>query len=177
GDAASAGTGTTALPTTGSAAPGTAAPAAPAKQDRSNAGPARTAPAASVATAPAAPASAAPAPQTSAEDDDEAPVPQWQSLLRAMAPAPLPEDEAEITDATGDMLRGVHADEEIDEIDEQPERLRKPLPYTWLQWIILAVVAFVLGFLIIFVANTATNGEGPDVPAAAATALDAAPAP
>jgi len=94
-----------------------------------------------------------------------------------MAPAPLPEDEAEITDATGDMLRGVHADEEIDEIDEQPERLRKPLPYTWLQWIILAVVAFVLGFLIIFVANTATNGAGPDVPAAAATAPDAAPAP
>ncbi|NHT17430.1 hypothetical protein G6556_06975, partial [Cellulomonas sp. IC4_254] len=91
-------------------------------------------------------------------------------------PAPLPEDEAEITDATGDMLRGVNADEEIDEIDEQPERLRRPLPYTWLQWIILAVVAFVLGFLIIFVANTASDrAAGPDVPATAATAPDAAP--
>jgi predicted small secreted protein len=94
-----------------------------------------------------------------------------------MAPAPLPEDEAEITDATGDMLRGVDADEEIDEIDEQPERLRRPLPYTWLQWVILAVVAFVLGFLVILVANTASNGAGPDVPALAAAVLDAAPAP
>jgi len=43
--------------------------------------------------------------------------------------------------------------------------------------VVLAVVAFVLGFLVIFVANTATNGEGPDVPAVAAAALDAAPAP
>jgi hypothetical protein len=109
--------------------------------------------------------------------EDEVPVPQWQSLLKAMAPAPAPEAEAEKTDPTGAMLHGLDADEEIDELDEQPERLRRPLPFTWLQWIILAVVAFVLGFLIIFVANTATNAAGADVPAVADAVLDAAPAP
>jgi hypothetical protein len=109
--------------------------------------------------------------------EDDVPVPQWQSLLKAMAPAPAPEAEAEKTDPTGAMLHGLDADEEIDELDEQPERLRRPLPFTWLQWIILAVVAFVLGFLIIFVANTATNAAGTDVPAVAAAVVDAAPAP
>lgn len=103
------------------------------------------------------------------------PVPQWQSLLKAMAPAPVPETEAEKTDPTGAVLHNLDADEEIDL--EQPERIRRPLPFTWLQWIILAVVAFVLGFLIIFVANTATGAAGPDVPALAATALGALPAP
>jgi hypothetical protein len=104
------------------------------------------------------------------------PVPQWQSLLKAMAPAPLPETPAEQTDPTGTLMHGVEADEEIDTL-EQPERLRRPLPFTWLQWIVLAVVAFVLGFLIIFVANTATGAAGPDVPAVASAASDAAPAP
>lgn len=109
--------------------------------------------------------------------EDDVPVPQWQSLLKAMAPAPAPETEAEKTDPTGAMLHGLDADEEIDQLDEQPERLRRPLPFTWLQWIILAVVAFVLGFLIIFVANTATSAAGADVPALAAAVVDAAPAP
>ncbi|NKY07873.1 hypothetical protein HF998_12955, partial [Cellulomonas hominis] len=118
----------------------------------------------------------APAPARAPDaDDEDVPVPQWQSLLKAMAPAPVPETEAEQTDPTGRMLDGARP-EQHDET-EQPERIRRPLPYTWLQWIILAVVAFVLGFLVIFVANTATNGEGPDVPAVASAALGAAPAP
>ncbi|WP_454051514.1 hypothetical protein [Cellulomonas sp. Marseille-Q8402] len=151
------------------------------------AGPARTAPgtaavpaaAPSPARATPAPAPAAPASAPAPVDDqpeDDVPVPQWQSLLKAMAPAPTPEAEAEQTDPTGAMLHGLDADEEIDEL-EQPERLRRPLPFTWLQWIVLALVAFVLGFLIIFVANTATDAAGADVPAVAAGVLDAAPAP
>jgi hypothetical protein len=116
-------------------------------------------------------------PASGAESDEEVPVPQWQSLLKAMAPAPTPVPEAEQTDPTGQIIGGAVPDVDDDEELEQPERIRKPLPFTWLQWIILAVVAFVLGFLIIFVANTATDAAGPDVPALAAVALDAAPAP
>lgn len=111
--------------------------------------------------------------------DEDVPVPQWQSLLKAMAPAPVPETEAEQTDPTGRMLEGVDADEEIDPL-EQPERLRRPLPFTPLQWIALVLVAFVLGFLIVFVANTATGATGPAgsvAPAVASAASVAAPAP
>jgi len=101
------------------------------------------------------------------------PVPQWQTLLKAMAPAPAPEAEAEQTDPTGVLIGGAVLDED-DEL-EQPERLRRPLPFTWLQWIILAVVGFVLGFLIIFVANTATNDARSEAPAPAAAATAPAP--
>lgn len=87
----------------------------------------------------------------------------------------MPEAEAEQTDPTGALIGGAVPDEDAEL--EQPERIRRPLPFTWLQWIILAVVAFVLGFLIIFVANTASNdAAGPEVPAPAAAAA-AAPAP
>lgn len=106
------------------------------------------------------------------------PVPQWQSLLKAMAPAPTPVPAAEVTDPTGSLARITAEDDAEDEAAlEQPERLRRPLPFTWLQWIILAVVAFVLGFLIIFVAKTATSAEGALSPTLAAAASLAASAP
>jgi hypothetical protein len=135
-------------------------------------------PAAPQAEAPATRSTALPA-ETPAglatEVDDEVPVPQWQTLLKAMAPAPTPEPEVEQTDPTGALIGGAVPGEDAEL--EQPERIRRPLPFTWLQWIVLAVVAFVLGFLIIFVANTTSNdAAGPEVPALAA-ATPAAPAP
>lgn len=119
----------------------------------------------------------APAPTATPADDDEVPVPQWQSLLKAMAPPPTEVPEAEQTDPRGLFLPDAGPVVTEDDDLGLPERVRRPLPFTWLQWIILAVVAFALGFLIIFVARTATGSLGPEVPAQAAVASLAAPAP
>lgn len=149
--------------------------------------PGPTAPA-PVAWSPAAPAAVPPAPASpdplpvapasAPAAEAEVPVPQWQSLLKAMAPPPTPVPAAEVTDPTGSLARITTEDDAEDQAAvEQPERLRRPLPFTWLQWIILAVVAFVLGFLIIFVAKTATSAEGAPSPTPAAAAILAASAP
>lgn len=57
---------------------------------------------------------------------------------------------------------GTEDDDEYDEVDERPRH-----PYTWLHLIVLAVVAFVLGFLIVLLLSKA----GDDAAAAAAPSV------
>lgn len=109
------------------------------------------------------------------------PVPQWRSLLQAMAPKEDVATARSTADAadTDTHLPVPAADPTpgTEQAPDVPERIRRPLPFTWLQWVILVVVAFVLGFLIYFVASAATDGSGPDVPALALAVQDASPAP
>ncbi|MFB9954330.1 hypothetical protein [Cellulomonas denverensis] len=104
-------------------------------------------------------------------------VPDWRSLLKAMAPPPGPAQEPAETGS----IPVVGKDENTDEVaavdTEVPERIRRPLPFTWLQWIILIVVFFVLGFLIVLVAKTADIGATGDVAPAFALAADLLPSP
>ena len=60
---------------------------------------------------------------------------------------------------------GATLDSDEDEDDERPSH-----PYTWLQLIVLVVVAFVLGFLIILLASRGDDGSSTPAktPAAAA---------
>jgi hypothetical protein len=90
-----------------------------------------------------------------------------------MAPPPGPTQEPAETGSipvVGPTVEDVGTDQEL------PERIRRPLPFTWLQWIILVVVFFVLGFLIVLVAKTATGAEG-DLAPTVALAAQLLPAP
>jgi hypothetical protein len=122
-----------------------------------------------------APGSPAPGFPGATSDEEDVPVPQWRSLLQAMAPKEDAAPARSTADAADtDTHLPVPAAEPAPEV---PERIRRPLPFTWLQWVILVVVAFVLGFLIYSVASAATDGAGPDVPALALAVQDASPAP
>lgn len=55
-------------------------------------------------------------------------------------------------------------DDDYDDYDEPPRRLH---PYTWLHVLVLAVVAFVLGFLIMLLVIQTRGGEDPADAAAA----------
>ncbi len=107
-------------------------------------------------------ASDAPAVNDPATDDADAP--DWRSLLKAMAPPPGPAQESAETGSIP-VVEAMAASRAAD--DELPERIRRPLPFTWLQWIILVVVFFVLGFLIVLVAKTATGATGDITPTVA----------
>lgn len=100
-----------------------------------------------------------------ADTGDE--VPDWRSLLKAMAPPPGPAQEVA---ETGSIPVVTVEDPAEAEPEEVPERIRRPLPFTWLQWVILVVVFFVLGFLIVLVGKTATGAEGTLAPTLAAAA-------
>ncbi|MDC7121188.1 hypothetical protein OMK64_06530 [Cellulomonas fimi] len=66
-------------------------------------------------------------------------------------------------------------DEDDDEDDDEDAEERPRHPYTWLHLIVLALVAFVLGFLIVLLLNNA-RGEEPTpnaAPPAAATDVSA----
>ncbi|MEV7972265.1 hypothetical protein [Cellulomonas sp. NPDC089187] len=105
-------------------------------------------------------------------EDSEQDVPDWRSLLKAMAPPPGPAQEVAETGS----IPVVSIDEVDAEPDEVPERIRRPLPFTWLQWIILILVFFVLGFLIVLVGKTAAGADG-DLAPTLATAAALWPAP
>ena len=107
-----------------------------------------------------------------AEGEDSAP--DWRSLLKAMAPPPGPDQEPMETGSI--PVVDADATSEDGENAEVPERIRRPLPFTWLQWIILVVVFFVLGFLIVLVGKTATGAEG-DIAPTLALATELLPAP
>ncbi|WP_448061402.1 hypothetical protein [Cellulomonas hominis] len=111
------------------------------------------------------------------EPDDELPVPRWDSVLagataaaeeartstagsrsrsrRQDAATPVaPVEEAAVTTAGS---RDVPEDALVDVTDEDAPR--RAYPYTWLQMIVLALVAFVLGFLIILLGGRAAAGD------------------
>lgn len=72
--------------------------------------------------------------------------------------------------ATGASAVAEAAPAEIDEDDEEPVHRRHP--YTWLHLIVLALVAFVMGFLIFVLWNHGqTNGAGGSTGAAAVVVL------
>lgn len=109
------------------------------------------------------------------QDGEE--VPDWRSLLKAMAPPPGPAQEPAETGSIPVVGENESTDEVAAVDTEVPERIRRPLPFTWLQWIILIVVFFVLGFLIVLVAKTADIGATGDVAPALALAADLLPSP
>ncbi|WP_066587592.1 hypothetical protein [Cellulomonas timonensis] len=119
-----------------------AAPAAPA---------ARTAPPAVPVDAPAGAGPAwAPSGAPASVPAEEPAAPPWGALsrtTRAGAEA-QPEPGASATPYASDD------DDEDDEYDERPSH-----PYTWLQLIVLALVAFVLGFLIMLLGSKAAGGD------------------
>ncbi|MDM8084928.1 hypothetical protein QUV83_09145 [Cellulomonas cellasea] len=80
---------------------------------------------------------------------EEASVPPWGSLTRGTRAGAdgQPEPGASGTPYASD-------DDEDDEYDERPSH-----PYTWLQLIVLALVAFVLGFLIMLLGSKAAGGD------------------
>ncbi len=120
------------------------------------------------AIATGAPATGAPATgaATTGSDPaaDDAETPDWRSLLKAMAPPPGPAQESAETGSIPVVEAMAVSGGAADEL---PERIRRPLPFTWLQWIILIVVFFVLGFLIVLVAKTATGATGDITPTVA----------
>ncbi|NNH08735.1 hypothetical protein HLB10_16820, partial [Cellulomonas fimi] len=83
-------------------------------------------------------------------------------------PDPLRPDPARPDPARPDPLRstGRDLDDEDDDEDDDDERPRHP--YTWLHLIVLALVAFVLGFLIVLLLNNARPAE-PGTAGASAT--------
>ncbi|HEY5518383.1 MAG TPA: hypothetical protein VIK17_01920 [Cellulomonas sp.] len=90
-----------------------------------------------------------------------APVPHWGSLGVGSSPATRDEPVASGT---------LYGDEDDEDDDERPSH-----PYTWLQLIVLALVAFVLGFLIVLLAGHGSSGASD--PAATPTPTPAASAP
>jgi hypothetical protein len=79
--------------------------------------------------------------------------------------------------ATARSAGATHDDDLDDEDDDEPSR--RLHPYTWLHVLVLAVVAFVLGFLImLLVIQTRPDGGGAEAQAAPAftTAVVAGPA-
>lgn len=106
----------------------------------------------------AAPA-AAPAPPV--EVGDDVTVPHWGSLGVAGGSVATRDEPVESGSLYGDA----------DENDERPSH-----PYTWLQLIVLAFVAFVLGFLIVLLAghgSAAANTPASTPTPAASAAVDA----
>jgi hypothetical protein len=91
-----------------------------------------------------------------------APVPHWGSLGVGSSLATRDEPVASGT------LYGDEDDEDDEDDDERPSH-----PYTWLQLIVLALVAFVLGFLIVLLAGHGSSGASD--PAATPTPAASAP--
>jgi hypothetical protein len=116
--------------------------------------------------AAAAAAAATPAPADATEVADEAPVPLWGSLGIAGSP-PATRDEP-VPSGT------LYGDEDDEDDEERPSH-----PYTWLQLIVLALVAFVLGFLIVLLAGhgsaDASDPAATPTPAASAQVDAGAP--
>lgn len=148
-----------------------AAPSAPAS------GPVRAGGAAS-ATQPAAARPPAPAgpvapPVIGDEDEIDVPVPQWKSLQTADEPTPVtattPPWLGGLTgpDAAPEPIAQAAEEAPPTEEDVEPEKDRGPrsYPYTWLQMILLAVVAFVIGFLVWWVAQAANDRSSALAPA------------
>ncbi len=127
---------------------------------------------------PTLPPSAVPPSGVVPEPDDELPVPRWDSVLagataaaEAAQPTPVSprssrsrrQDAVTASDpvdgvaATNADPRDVPADTAVDVTDEDTPR--RAYPYTWLQMIVLAIVAFVLGFLIILLGGRAAAGD------------------
>jgi hypothetical protein len=97
-------------------------------------------------------------------DTDEPAVPTWGPLGVAgdspVFPGPGVRDEPAVGGQPHD------ADDDADKDDERPSH-----PYTWLQLTVLALVAFVLGFLIVLLASRGSSASTPaSTPAAAAAA-------
>jgi len=94
-------------------------------------------------------AAAAPAWTPSAPAEEPA-APPWGALSRSTRTDG--EERPEPGPSTTTYAR--HDDDEDDEYDERPSH-----PYTWLQLIVLALVAFVLGFLIMLLGSKAAGGD------------------
>lgn len=107
-------------------------------------------------------AAAAGTPAPAVEVDDEVPVPNWGSL-GVSGSATATRDEPV---ASGSL----YGDDDEDD-DQRPSH-----PYTWLQLIVLALVAFVLGFLIVLLAghgSAGANDPAPTTTPAASAPFDA----
>jgi len=104
----------------------------------------------SAAPTPSAPPSSPPS--TAWTPDGAAPAPAGDAWPRTATPAPEPvehprDEPAAPPWATSRPAPGTALDED-DDYDEDDEPSRRLHPYTWLHVLVLAVVAFVLGFLI-----------------------------
>lgn len=106
-------------------------------------------------------AAAAAAPAPTVEVADDMTVPHWGSLGVAGSSVATGDEPVQSGSLYGD----------VDEDDERPSH-----PYTWLQLIVLALVAFVLGFLIVLLAghgSAAANTPATTPTPAASAAVDA----
>lgn len=82
----------------------------------------------------------------------EVPAPRWGADRPSFAGAePAEADQA--------PARSARTWDE-DDLDDVRDKVRKRHPYTWLHLTVLAIVAFVLGFLIMLLANKGTSTEG-----------------
>ncbi|MGN8246094.1 hypothetical protein ACTHAM_003226 [Cellulomonas soli] len=97
-----------------------------------------------------------------------------------MAPAaevPAPRWGAEPAFAGAEARDGASAPARTWDDDDLDEPVRKHHPYTWLHLTVLAIVAFVLGFLIMLLANKGTQATASDVaPHLTSAAVTAVPA-
>ncbi|KQY47590.1 hypothetical protein ASD18_09835 [Cellulomonas sp. Root137] len=75
---------------------------------------------------------------------------------------------------------GAARDEDDDDYDDEDDEERPRHPYTWLHLIVLALVAFVLGFLIVLLLSNTTEDDPGSTAAApvthSTTGLSAGPA-
>ena len=92
-----------------------------------------------------------------------APVPHWGSLGVGTSLATRDEPVESGT---------LYGDEDDEDDDERPSH-----PYTWLQLIVLALVAFVLGFLIVLLAGHGSSGASDPAATPTPTPTPAASAP
>ncbi|MCC2320114.1 hypothetical protein [Cellulomonas xiejunii] len=109
-------------------------------------------------SAPAAeqPAEVWPRPPGATPPADEKPAPPWAAARSA----------------------GATHDDDLDDEDDDDEPSRRLHPYTWLHVLVLAVVAFVLGFLImLLVIQTRPDGGGAEAQSAPAIATVVAAVP
>jgi hypothetical protein len=94
----------------------------------------------------------------------------WGGASAAAAPAG-PVAGAPFGKRSDAPVAGATRVDDLDEDDDEDEDDERPRhPYTWLHLIVLALVAFVLGFLIVLLLN---NARGEEPAANAAPAADA----
>lgn len=95
--------------------------------------------------------------------DTAVPVPHWGPVLGTPAAQPAPDHPAPGRGA-GDPAAPFSPGAQDD--DEPP---RRSLPYSWLQFGVLAAVAFVLGFLLMYIAFRASGSPTPGAAGAETT--------
>jgi hypothetical protein len=104
----------------------------------------------------------------------------WATGAAPLVPAPAVADEAEAATAgqspfpaTGATGATAAVAPVVEAEDEQPVRRRHP--YTWLHLLVLALVAFVLGFLIVALWNQGRSNGAHAASSAAAVVVVLAP--